>query len=66
MCDNTNNTTPVHQSLFKVAGKVLPNSSLRYIRKGVAGVNSKWKAQAMVFDYDIIPDSSSGTTLTFD
>lgn len=66
MCDNTDNTTPVHQSLFKVAGTVLPNSSLRYIRTKVAGVNNKWRPETVIFDYDIIPDSSVGTTLTFD
>ena len=66
MCDNTDNTTPVHQSLFKVAGTVSPNSSLRYIRRSVGGVQNGWNTKAIIFDYDIIPDSSSGATLTFD
>jgi len=65
-CDLNDPTTPIHQSLFKVAGTVSPNSSLRYIRRSVGGVQNGWNTKAIIFDYDIIPDSSSGATLTFD
>ena len=65
-CDNTDNTTPIHQNLFKVAGTVQPNSSLRYKRDFIDSLHFAWVPEFVILDYDIIPDSSSGTTLTFD
>ena len=65
-CDNTDNTTPVYQHFFKIEETVLPNASLRFKRKELANFNSSWRIEGRVFDYDIVPSSSSGTTLTFD
>ena len=66
MCDNSDNTTPIHKHLFKIEETVLPNTSLRFKRNFLSNFNYSWRPEAVIFDYDIIPSSSSGTTLTFD
>jgi deoxyadenosine/deoxycytidine kinase len=65
MCDASDNTTPIHNHLFKIQETVLPNASLRFKREKLANFNHYWRIEGVVFDYDIFKSLIfAGVTLT--